>query len=147
MHISFMVYSYKWFPEETTQQNAADIFISWPGNVGSTALMVLCYALILVKLRKTRQAIAGRTNSTQQAKKKALEARLAIQFLMIALVYFSVWGMFRICPLLIGNSPREAYVIVALLVIANCTVNPVIYLGKRQDYKNKDFIPKLMLIV
>ncbi|MCP3664760.1 MAG: G-protein coupled receptor [Gammaproteobacteria bacterium] len=98
--------------------------------MGSTVIMVVCYALVLAKIRKTRQAVAGATSSTLEAKKKAKEARLAIQFIVIALVYVLVWAMFRILPHIIGSSSREAYVIIPLLANANCSVNPVIYLGK-----------------
>ncbi len=124
---------YSGFPkkEYPTQTNFVDLFVAWPGNAGSTAIMVICYTLVLVELRKSRRAVAGSISSTQEAKKKAKEVRLAIQFLIIALVYVMVWAMFRILPILIGNSSLEVYVIVPLLANANCTVNPVIYLGKR----------------
>ncbi len=132
-YVSFMVYSYMYPPESATQTNFVNKFIARTGNVISTVLMAVCYMRILVKIRKSRQAVARSTSSTQEAKRRAKEARLAIQFLIIALVFFLVWAMFNICPLLIGKSSLEAYVTVALLVIVNSTVNPVIYLGKHAD--------------
>ncbi len=139
-YVTFTVYSAKYSathpdfqkkPESVNQTNFGDLFVDLPGNVGSTAIMVVCYALVMWKLRKSRQAVAGSMNSTQEAKKKAREARLSIQFLIIALVYLVVWSIFRIGPLIIGRSASpEVYVTTTLLVVVNSTVNPVIYLGK-----------------
>ncbi len=117
-------------PESASETNIADLSILWPRNVGTTVLMVICNTLVILKLRKSRQAVAGSTSSTQEAKKKAREARLTIQFLVIALMYVMVLAMFRILPFLIGSSSREAYVVLSLLASVNSSVNPVIYLGK-----------------
>ncbi len=64
-YVSFNVYSYTFSPESATQTNFGNNIIILPGNVGTAVLIVVCYALVLVKLRKNRHAVAGSTRSTQ----------------------------------------------------------------------------------
>ncbi len=129
------MYSYMFSPESASETNIANLFVHWPGNAGTAVFVIICYTRVLLKLRKSRQAVLRAISSTQEALKKAHEARLAMQFLVIVLVYVTGWGMHRFLPILIGNRPREAYVVLALLAAANSSVNPVIYLGKYADAK------------
>ena len=111
------------------------IFIS---SQGMTAVLLLfCYTKIYLTYKASKKRVGAKSD---QSGPKKEEIRLAVQFVVIFVIYNICWAPLFIFAVFIfpkGDAPGWLYAVISILVISNSAVNILVYLFFNRTFRNE----------
>ena len=105
----------------------------------TSVTMAICYTKIYAVYRKSKKRVAGGKEGGQRGVRKE-EIRLAIQLLVVFVIYSICWGPYLIIHIFLcpgGDGPLWLFGLMQTLVACNSAVNVLVYLYFNQKFRTE----------
>ncbi|CAO4377808.1 unnamed protein product [Caenorhabditis nigoni] len=102
-------------------------------SISAASIASFFYFLVLNTIRKTTKIVSSSISKQNQKR----DIRYLLQFLFILIFYILAFVFYETMAIVVPPGHEEWYFVLTLMVILNCSSNPIVYLSLNNDIRRK----------